>query len=148
LGSLNRIWENKFIIHSFIGKIDSYQCKKKHYIQILEKFCLNNRIDNNLVGYAIKKKVISPNNTKENVHFITIFKSKKIFSLRNMEGYQISTNESEVSMPIKNERKNIENEINYLRRKVDRFRIKKEKFANMKEFQKYLILTTLNRQPN
>jgi hypothetical protein len=63
---------------------------------------------------------------------------KKIFSLRNMEGYQISTNKSEVSMPIKNERKNIEKEINYLRRKVDRFRIGEEKFTNMKEISKIL----------
>jgi hypothetical protein len=36
-------------------------------------------------------------------------------------------------LSIKNERKSIEKEINYLRRKVDRFRIWKEVFSNMKE---------------
>jgi hypothetical protein len=62
-----------------------------------------------------------------------MFKSEKIYSLKNMKGYQLTTNESSTITAIKNERKSVEKEINYLRRKVDKFRIWKEKFINIKE---------------
>jgi hypothetical protein len=86
-----------------------------------------------LIEYVRKKKVENRNEIKENAHYITMFKSEKVYSLKDMNGYQLTTNESNLITPIKNERKSIEKEINYLRRKVDRFRIWKEKFTNMKE---------------
>jgi hypothetical protein len=50
-----------------------------------------------------------------------------------MKGYQLTINESNIIVSIKNERKSIEKEINYLPMKVERFKIWKEKFTNMKE---------------
>jgi hypothetical protein len=99
----------------------------------LEKFKLNKRIDTKLIEYARKKRLENPNEIKESIHYITMFKSEKVYSLKDMNGYQLTTNESNLITPIKNERKSIEKEINYLLRKVDRFRIWKEKFTNMKE---------------
>jgi hypothetical protein len=86
-----------------------------------------------LIEYARKKKVESPNEIKENVHYIKMIKSEKVYSLRNMKGCQLTSNESNLITSIKKERKSVEKEINYLRRKVDRFRIWKKKFTNMKE---------------
>jgi hypothetical protein len=86
-----------------------------------------------LINYGRKKKVKAPNEVRENVHFITLFKSEEIYSLRNMKGYQLTNKENNTILSIKNEIKSVEKEINYLRRKVDRFRIWKEVFSNMKE---------------
>jgi hypothetical protein len=60
--------------------------------------------------------------------------------LKDNVGYQITTNEGEISIPINNERRSIEKEINFLRRKVDRFRIWKEKISNMNEITNILDL--------
>jgi hypothetical protein len=75
-----------------MGTIDSYRCRE-YYTQILEKFKLNKRIDTKLIEYARKKKVENPNEIKENIHYITMFKSEKVYSLKNMNGYQLTTNE-------------------------------------------------------
>jgi hypothetical protein len=79
-----------------------------------------------LTEYTRKRKVTASNEIRESIHDIIMFKSKKIYSLKNMENYQLTINESDRTVPIKNERKSIEKEINYLRRKVDRFRIWKK----------------------
>jgi hypothetical protein len=141
--SFNKIWNNKFLIQSFMWTIDLYRCRK-YYIQILNKFGLNKRISVEPTKYARKKKAIEPNEIKESIHYITLFKSEKVCSLKNMEDYQLTINESDKAISIKNERKSIEKEINYLLRKVDRFRIWKEKFTNMKEIIDILDLVTLN----
>jgi hypothetical protein len=106
----------------------------------LEKFKLNKRLKAELINYGRKRKANTPNQIKENVHYITMFKSEKIYSLRNMKGYQLTIKENNTIVSIKNERKSVEKEIHYLRRKVDRFRIWKEKFSNMKEIVKELDL--------
>jgi hypothetical protein len=51
-----------------------------------------------------------------------LFKSEGIYSLKNMENYQITTNDSKIRVPIQKERKSIEKEVIFSRRKVDRFR--------------------------
>jgi hypothetical protein len=86
-----------------------------------------------LTEYARKKKVTTPNEIKGSIHYITLFKSEEIYSLKNMEDYQLTINESDKAVSIKKERKIIEKDINYLRGKGDRFRIWKEEFTNMKE---------------
>jgi hypothetical protein len=86
-----------------------------------------------LAKYARKKRVEELNEIKENVHFISMFRSEKVYSLKDMKDYQLTKDESDELISIKNERKSIEKEINYLRRKVDRFRTWKEKFNNLKE---------------
>jgi hypothetical protein len=86
-----------------------------------------------LTKYARRKNSIVPNEIKESIHYFTLFKSEKVCSLKDMKDYQLTITESDKVISIKNERKSIEKENNYLRRKVDRFRIWKEKFTNMKE---------------
>jgi hypothetical protein len=81
--TFNKIWNNKFIIQSFMGTIDSYRCRE-YYIQILEKFKLNRRINIKLIKYARKKKVENSNEIKENVRYIAMFISEKVYSLKNM----------------------------------------------------------------
>jgi hypothetical protein len=43
-----------------------------------------------------------------------MFQSEKVYSLKDMKNYQLTTIDSDESIPIKNERKSIEKEINYL----------------------------------
>jgi hypothetical protein len=83
--SFSKIWNNKFIIQSFMGTIDSNRCKE-FYTQILEKFKPNKRLNTELINYGREKKVKAPNEIRKNVHFITLFKSEEIYSLKNMEG--------------------------------------------------------------
>jgi hypothetical protein len=54
--TFNKIWNNKFIIQSFMGKIDSFRCKE-FYTQILEEFKLNRRLNTELINYGRKKKI-------------------------------------------------------------------------------------------
>jgi hypothetical protein len=119
-----------FVIQTFLFTIDSYRCREL-YIQIVKKFRLDKRINNQIIEYGRKKKSINPSEIKKNVHFITLFKSEKVFILKNNFGYQITTNEGKIIIPIINEEKSIEKEINFLRRKMGRFRIWKEKFSNV-----------------
>jgi hypothetical protein len=109
-----------------MGIIDSYRCRE-YLTQILGKFSLNKRVSNELTEYARKNEI------KESIHDISMLKSEKVCSLKNMKNYQLTTNDSDESISIKNERRSIEKEINYLRRKVDRFRVWKEKFINIKD---------------
>jgi hypothetical protein len=99
----------------------------------LEKFKLNKRIDVKLIEYARKKKAESPNEIKKNIHYVKMFELEKVYSLKDMKGYQLTSNQSNLITLIKNERRSVEKEVNYLRRKVDRCRIWKEKFTNMKK---------------
>jgi hypothetical protein len=80
-----------------------------------------------------RRRLKKQKKSKKNVHFITMFESEEIYSLKDMKGYQVSIKENSLIIPIKNERKSVEKEINFLRRKVDRFRIWKEDLTNMKE---------------
>jgi hypothetical protein len=84
--TFNKIWNNKFIIQSFMGTIYSYRYRE-YYMQILEKFKLNKRIDPKLIEYARKKRVENPNEIKESIHYITMLKSEKVYSLKDMNGY-------------------------------------------------------------
>jgi hypothetical protein len=115
-----------------MGTIDSYRCKEL-YTQILEKFHLDKRLNTELINYGREKKINVAKEIKKNIHFITMLKSEEIYSLRDMKGYQLTIKENNAILPIKNERKSIEKEINFLRRKVDRFRIWKKELSNMKE---------------
>jgi hypothetical protein len=125
-----------------MGTIDSYRCKE-FYTQILRKFKLDKRLNTDLINFGRKKKVEAPSEVKENIHFITLFKSEEIYSLKNMKGYKLTVKENDTILSIKNERKSVEKEINCLRRKVDRFRIWKEKFTNLKEITETLDLDNL-----
>jgi hypothetical protein len=62
--TINKNWNNKFIIQSFMGTIDSYRCRE-YYTQILEKFRSNKRINTELIKYARKKKVDAPSEIKK-----------------------------------------------------------------------------------
>jgi hypothetical protein len=99
----------------------------------LEKINLNKRISDELTEYARKKEIETTNEIKESILWVSMFKSEKVSSLKDMKNYQLTTNDSDKSIPINNERRSIEKEINYLRRKVDRFRAWKGKFTSMKK---------------
>jgi hypothetical protein len=120
--SINKIMNKNFHIQTFLGTIDSYRYKGL-YIQIVKIFKLDKGINNDLIEYDRKKKLTNPSNIKETVNFITLFKSEKIITLKSNVVYQITTNEEETRISINNKRKSIEKEINFFRRKVDRFRI-------------------------
>jgi hypothetical protein len=47
-----------------------------------------------------KKKVESPNEIKENIHYIKLFKSEKVYSLKSMNGSQLTSNESNLIVSI------------------------------------------------
>jgi hypothetical protein len=76
--SFTNIMSRKFLIQSFIDTFDSFRCTEI-YTQILQRFKLNKRISDELIIYARKKKVSSLSQIKENFHFITLFKSGKIY---------------------------------------------------------------------
>jgi hypothetical protein len=109
----------------------------------VKKFRLEKRINDKMIVYGRKKKSTNSSKIIENIHFITLFKSEKVFTLKDNIGYQITTNEGEMSISINNERKSIEKEINFLRRKMDRFRIWKEKNSNMEEITNILDLKNM-----
>jgi hypothetical protein len=137
--SINKIMNKNFHIQIFLGTIDSFRCKEL-YIQIVKKFKLEKTINSDLIEYGRKKKLTNPSRNKENIHFRTLFKSEKIFTLKDNVGYKITIDKEGISIPISNERKSIEKENNFLRRKFDRFRIWKEKFSNIKEITNILDL--------
>jgi hypothetical protein len=82
-----------FHIQTFLGTIDSYRCREL-YIQIKKKFKLDKRINNELIEHGRRKKVITPSEIKENIHFITLFKSEKIFSLKKITIYSGNSKEN------------------------------------------------------
>jgi hypothetical protein len=66
--TFSKILNNKFIIQSFIGTIDSYRCRE-HYIQIMKNFKLDMRTNTELIEYVNKKRINTPNKIKENIHY-------------------------------------------------------------------------------
>jgi hypothetical protein len=129
---------NNFKRRSFMDKLDDYRCES-NYLNKLKESGLDNRIDNleEIISYVMKKKQIKQPNKIHNIHFLFLYANKEMKNPERIERYWLNINERSLKLK---ENDKIDERVKQLENKIDKFRIWKEKFSNLKLLSEVLNL--------
>jgi hypothetical protein len=121
---------SSFKRRSFLDRLDDYRCEK-NYLDMLQENNLDSRITNlsGTISYVMKKKLSKDPIKIQNTHFLFLFKNEEMIYPTKIEKYWLNINERSLKL---REKDVIDERIKQLENKMDKFKIWKEKFSNMK----------------
>jgi thiamine kinase-like enzyme len=114
-----------------LDKLDDYRCEG-HYMKRLKKCKFDNRIESleKTIVYVSKKQRYKNPSKIQNIHFLSIHEKEEMSYAERIERYWLNINDKRSFRLKKNDR--IEEKMKQLENKIDKFKIWKEKFSNMK----------------
>jgi hypothetical protein len=104
------------------------------FFEILKKFNIDKRLINyqKIIRYAKDKKIQLHNPINDYMHSLLYFNPKIPFYLNNMPYYFIFTNNSKAWLEFSYKKLKMDKEIHFLKMKIDKFKIWKGNFDNLK----------------
>jgi hypothetical protein len=131
--SIKTIFNGKFIRKSFIDHIYDFRNSNSD-INLKKTYKLNGRMSNleETISYVKKQQKEKFKHVIRNFHYVTLFENEVENNLSKLDHFHLTINNENQYIKLKNDSL-IEKEINYLRRKINKFKIWKEKFSNIKE---------------
>jgi hypothetical protein len=121
---------NNFKRRSFMDRLDNYRCEP-NYLNKLKESELDNRIDKieEVISYVMKKKQSKQPNKIHNIHFLFLPANEEMKYPERIGKYWLNIKKQSLKLK---ENDKIDERVKQLENTIDKFRIWKEKFSNIK----------------
>jgi hypothetical protein len=129
---------NNFKKRSLLDKLDDYRCEI-NYLSKLKESNLDNRINNleETISYVMKKKQIKQPTKIQNIHFLFIHANEEMKYPEKIEKFWLNINNRSLKLK---EKDVIDERVKQLENKLDKFKIWKEKFSNIRYNLKKVVI--------